>query len=92
MDRFWQRGLTRRYRVELFARMVATVAQAAILATLAVYLVVTVWLRYTAHADRFDVVIVPCPSEDSCTVDYYDGAWYIGPPGSLPGSVPPSQR
>ena len=41
---------------------------------------------------RDEVVIVPCPSEDSCTVDYYDGAWYIGPPGSLPGSVPPSQR
>ncbi len=41
---------------------------------------------------RDEVVIVPCPSEDSCTVDYYDGAWHIGPPGSLPGSVPPSQR
>ncbi len=31
---------------------------------------------------RDEVVIVPCPSESSCTVDYYDGAWYIGPPGS----------
>lgn len=41
---------------------------------------------------RDEVVIVPCPSEDSCTVDFYDGAWHIGPPGSLPGSVPPSDR
>lgn len=38
----------------------------------------------TAHAPIVDdrVVIVPCPSEDSCTVDYYDGAWHIGPAGS----------
>ena len=28
------------------------------------------------------VVHVPCPSEDSCTVNYYDGAWHIGPAGS----------
>lgn len=28
------------------------------------------------------VVIVPCASEDSCTVDYYDYAWHIGPDGS----------
>lgn len=41
---------------------------------------------------RDEVVIVPCPSEDSCTVDYYDGAWHIGPPGSGPASVPPSAR
>jgi hypothetical protein len=33
-----------------------------------------------AESDR--VVIVPCASEDSCTVDYYDGAWHIGPDGS----------
>ena len=45
-----------------------------------------------AGGHRDEVVIVPCPSEDSCTVDYYDGAWHIGPPGSLPGSVPPSDR
>jgi len=92
MERPWRHGLARHYRVQLWSQVVATVAQAAILATLAGYLVATMWLRHTAHADRLDVVIVPCPSEDSCTVDYYDGAWYIGPPGSLPGSVPPSQR
>jgi hypothetical protein len=25
---------------------------------------------------------VPCPAEDSCTVDYHDGAWHIGEAGS----------
>ncbi len=49
-------------------------------------------IRARDRGQRDDVVIVPCPSEDSCTVDYYDGAWHIGPPGSLPGSVPPSDR
>jgi len=49
-------------------------------------------IRARDRGQRDDVVIVPCPSEDSCTVDFYDGAWHIGPPGSLPGSVPPSDR
>lgn len=26
--------------------------------------------------------VVPCEVEDSCTVDFYDGAWHIGPDGS----------
>jgi len=25
---------------------------------------------------------VPCPAEDACTIDYRDGAWHIGEPGS----------
>jgi len=41
-------------------------------------------IRARDGGHRDEVVIVPCPSEDSCTVDYYDGAWHIGPPGSRP--------
>jgi len=26
--------------------------------------------------------VVPCPTEDSCALDYHDGAWHIGPAGS----------
>lgn len=26
--------------------------------------------------------VVSCSAEDSCTVDYRDGAWHIGPEGS----------
>lgn len=25
---------------------------------------------------------VPCPAEDSCSLDYRDGAWHVGPEGS----------
>jgi hypothetical protein len=64
-------------------------ALAAILVSL-VALPGTIGARDGGHRD--EVVIVPCPSEDSCTVDYYDGAWHIGPPGSGPASVPPSDR
>jgi hypothetical protein len=71
-------------------RLVAAgMAIAAILVSLAA-LPGTIRARDGGHRD--EVVIVPCPSEDSCTVDYYDGAWHIGPPGSGPASVPPSDR
>jgi hypothetical protein len=60
--------------------------------SLAGLVVALVMLAGVTTGHRDEVVIVPCPSEDSCTVDYYDGAWHIGPPGSLPGSVPPSDR
>ena len=50
---------------------------------MAVSLTVIAWKHPAVfHGQRLDVVTVPCPSEDSCSVDYYDGAWYIGPPGS----------
>lgn len=26
-----------------------------------------------------DTVVVPCPTEDSCALDYRDGAWHITP-------------
>lgn len=27
--------------------------------------------------DSTQEVVVPCPTEDSCSVDYRDGAWHI---------------
>lgn len=32
-----------------------------------------------AQAGSKDTVVVPCPTEDSCAVDYRDGAWHITP-------------
>ena len=63
---------------------------AGLAASVAVFVMAVTFTVLAIHAGaapwdnkpRLDVVTVPCPSEDSCTVDYYDGAWYIGPPGS----------
>jgi hypothetical protein len=34
-------------------------------------------VRYTVPAVA--PIAVPCPTEDSCAVDYIDGAWHITP-------------
>lgn len=31
--------------------------------------------------------VVPCAAEDSCSIDYRDGAWYIGTEGSGPNNM-----
>jgi hypothetical protein len=80
MSRFWAWALSEQSdRAWNAGRWLATgLALAAILITLAS-------LPGTIRGSgghRDEVVIVPCPTEDSCTVDFYDGAWHIGPAGS----------
>lgn len=72
--------ITRHRREGWFARHFPLVVRAVIVAAL-VNLTVTLFAVGCTNQDSRSV---PCPTEDDCTVDYHQGAWHVGVPGSTP--------